>query len=210
LLAEQLREPAVDQDAKLRLWCLALKGYAELDFDSASANHDWSEALVIATRLHETQWAARAEGELGIIAFLQGNTASAVSLVGKAILSAYRTGDVASQVRLLSMLGNGFVEERRFAEALTMFRRAIRIAEQTPDAGFPYLAYRGEAAALVGLHRSEEDGKHSRKRYPKLVFRTRRGMRLNSWCCSGKRQSPPRTLERQRPTSKRRRESRSK
>jgi CHAT domain-containing protein len=156
LLAEQLGEPVVNKDAKLRLWCLALKGYTELDFDSASAKHDWSEALGIATRLGEKQWAARAEGELGIIAFLEGNTASAVSLVGKAILSAYRTGDIASQVRLLSMLGNGFNEEHRFAEALTMLRRAIRTAELTPDAGFPFMAYRGEAAALVGLHKPEE------------------------------------------------------
>jgi CHAT domain-containing protein len=83
---------------------------------------------------------------------LEGNTASAVSLLGRAILSAYRTGDVASQVRLLSMLGLGFNEERRYAEALTMFKRAIATAEATPDAGFPFLAYRGEAGALVGLH----------------------------------------------------------
>jgi len=156
LFAEQLRQPAVNNDAKLRLWCLAQKGYTELDFDSSGANRDWSEALLIASRLHETQWEARAQGELGIIAFLRGNTSSAVSLVGKGILSAYRTGDIGSQVRLLSMLANGFVEEQRFDESLTMFRRAIRTAEQTPDAGFPYMSYRGEAAALLGLQRPAE------------------------------------------------------
>jgi len=130
LLSEQLREPVVNKDAKLRLWCLAQKAYTELDADSAGAKRDWSEALQIASKLHQTQWEARAEGELGIIAFLGGNTAAAVSLVGKAILSAYRTGDIGSQVRLLSMLANGFGEEQRFDEALTMFRRAIRTAER--------------------------------------------------------------------------------
>ena len=54
LLAAQLREPVVNEDAKLRLWCLALKGYTELDFDTTSAKRDWTEALQIASRLHET------------------------------------------------------------------------------------------------------------------------------------------------------------
>jgi CHAT domain-containing protein len=141
---------------KSRLWCLALKGYLEINSDSNSAKRDWTEALQIANALGERQWAARATGELGVIAFLEGNTASAVSLIGKAILSAYRTGDTASQVRLLAMLGNGFNEERRFSEALIMFKRAITIAEGTPDAGFPFMAYGGEAAALTGLHQREQ------------------------------------------------------
>src|SRR5581483_7655397 len=114
---------------KSRLWCLALKGYLEINSDSNSTKRDWTEALQIANTLGESQWAARATGELGVIAFLEGNTASAVSQLGKAILSAYRTGDTASQVRLLSMLGNGFNEERRFSEALTMFKRAIATTE---------------------------------------------------------------------------------
>jgi CHAT domain-containing protein len=141
---------------KSRLWCLALKGYLEINSDSNSTKRDWTEALQIANTLGESQWAARATGELGVIAFLKGNTASAVSQLGKAILSAYRTGDTASQVRLLSMLGNGFNEERRFSEALTMFKRAIATTESTPDAGFPFMAYGGEAAALTGLHQTAQ------------------------------------------------------
>jgi CHAT domain-containing protein len=141
---------------KSHLWCLALKGYLEINSDSNSTKRDWTEALQIANTLGESQWAARATGELGVIAFLEGNTASAVSQLGKAILSAYRTGDTASQVRLLSMLGNGFNEERRFSEALTMFKRAIATTESTPDAGFPFMAYGGEAAALTGLHQTAQ------------------------------------------------------
>src|SRR6185437_14921156 len=147
---------ATRMSPKLRLWCLALKGYLEINSDTSSAKRAWTEALKIATDLGERQWAARATGELGVIAFLDGNTASAVSLIGKAILSAYRTGDTASQVRLLSMLGNGFNEERRFSEALTMFKRAIATSESTPDAGFPFMAYAGEAAALSGLHKTAD------------------------------------------------------
>jgi CHAT domain-containing protein/tetratricopeptide (TPR) repeat protein len=156
LLNDELDRPAVKINPKLRLWCLALEGYLEINSDSDSAKRDWTEALQIANALHEREWAARATGELGIIAFLEGNTASAVSLVGKAILSANRTGDTASQVRLLSMLGNGFNEERRFSEALIMFKRAIAIAQATPDSGFPFMAYNGEAAALSGLNQTDE------------------------------------------------------
>jgi CHAT domain-containing protein len=155
-LEEALRDPVANSDAKLRLWCLAAKGYTDLDLNTGSAKHAWAEALEIANTLGENQWATRASGELGIIAFLDGNTASAVSLIGRAILSAYRTGDIGEQVRLLSMLGNGFNEEHRFSEALAMFKRAIATAEKTPDAGFPFLAYRGEAVALVGLHKIVE------------------------------------------------------
>jgi CHAT domain-containing protein/Tfp pilus assembly protein PilF len=154
LFSNELKVPTINPES--RLWCLALKGYLEINSDSNSAKRDWTEVLQIANALGESQWAARATGELGVIAFLEGHTASAVSLIGKAILSAYRTGDTTSQVRLLAMLGNGFNEERRFSEALMMFKRAIAIAESTPDAGFPFMAYGGEAAALTGLHQTEQ------------------------------------------------------
>ena len=80
-----------------------------------------------AKRYTDQNGEARAQGELGMIAFLHGNTGSAMSLLGRAILSAYKTGDIGSQVRLLSMLGNGFVEQHRFDEVLAMFRRAIEL-----------------------------------------------------------------------------------
>jgi CHAT domain-containing protein len=159
LLNDELDRSAVKINPKLRLWCLALKGSLEINSDSNSSKRTWTEALQIANDLGESRWAARATGELGIIAFLEGNTASAVSLVGKAILSAYRAGDSASEVRLLSMLGNGFNEERRFSESLTIFKRAIATAEDTPDAGFPFMAYGGEAAALSGLRKTAEASK---------------------------------------------------
>lgn len=150
-LIETLNDPVVTADKRLRLWCLAAKGYTDLNLNSVSAKADWTEALQIADSLGEKQWVARANGELGTIAFLEGDTALAVSLIGKAVFSAYKTGDIDSQVRLLSMLGNGFNEERRFSEAHTFFKRAISTAGSNPDAGFPFIAYAGIARAFVGL-----------------------------------------------------------
>jgi CHAT domain-containing protein len=152
-LAEQLELPVVQSDQKLHLWCLVSMGYVDLDRDVAASKRSWTEALKIARELGEHEWASRAQGELGIIAFLEGNTGTAVSLVGKALLSALASGDSAEQIRLLSMLGNGYNEVHRFKESLWFFQHAISIAESTCDAGFPFMAYEGRAAALSGIGR---------------------------------------------------------
>src|SRR5207249_4362707 len=60
------------------------------------------------------------------------------------------------QIRLLSMLGNGFNEERRFSEALSFFKRAIQASGTNPDAGFPFMAYGGAARALASLGNRQE------------------------------------------------------
>jgi CHAT domain-containing protein len=110
----------------------------------------------MANALGEREWAARAKGELGIIAFLEGDTGTAVSLVGTALLSALTSGDFAEQIRLLSMLGNGYNEVRRFKESTWFFQHAISIAEKTPDAGFTFMAHEGMASALNGLGRHSD------------------------------------------------------
>lgn len=155
-LTAQLRTPIVRADLKLRLWCLAVKGYTDLDIDSASAKRAWTEALNIAGTLGEQGWELRAKGELGIIAFLEGNPARAVSLVGQAILSLTAMGDKAGEARLLTMLGYGYNEVHRYAEAHWFFRQAISLMEATPDAGTPFNAAVGDAEALAGLDRSAE------------------------------------------------------
>ncbi|HEY6351213.1 MAG TPA: CHAT domain-containing protein, partial [Candidatus Angelobacter sp.] len=140
----------VKADSRLRLWCLALKGYTDLDLDTKSAKRSWTEALGIAEGLGEAQWASRAKGELGVIAFLEGNPTRAVSLVGQALLSLVASKDAAGEARLLTMLGDGYNEVHRFAEADWFFQRAISIMESTPDAAFPFNAEVGDAQALAG------------------------------------------------------------
>ena len=71
-------------------------------------------------------------------------------MVGDAVLSTMASGDVGEQVRTLEMLGNGFNEVRRYGEALAFFDRAIKIAAENPDCGFPYMAYEGKGWALAG------------------------------------------------------------
>src|SRR6266566_1203736 len=150
ILGKELDLPIAKRDKTLRLWCLAAKGYTDLEINPASAKRVWTEAQGIAHDLGEREWEARAKGELGFVAFLEGNTRRAAIMVGDAFLSAKASGDTGSQIRLLEMLGNGFNEAKRYEEALTFFERAIRTSSSNPDAGFPFMAYEGESQALAG------------------------------------------------------------
>src|ERR1700694_1802161 len=94
LLGRELGHPLLRTDLRLRLWCLMAKASLDFNIDSATAKQAWVEALDLANTVSEKEWAARATGELGIIAFLEGNTSLAVSNVGKAIRSAYLTRDI--------------------------------------------------------------------------------------------------------------------
>src|SRR6202142_4596378 len=148
-LNEQLQNPIVQRDKKLRLWCLIAKGYTDIEIDYRSSKRDWLEAQDIAKSLGEDQWVTRASGELGRIGFLEGNPGRAARLLGGALLSTMANGDTGGQVRFLELLGRGFEEVNRHAEALKFFERAIKLAETDPDWGFPFMGYEGKAQALV-------------------------------------------------------------
>jgi CHAT domain-containing protein len=156
LLEKEIADPLVQVDKKLRLWGLMAKAAIDFNVDSAAAKQGWTEALQIANSLRENQWAARATGELGIIAFLDGNTTLAVNNIGRVLRSAYWSGDIGSLVEFISIAGIGFTEEKRFDEALPLLKYAIKLAEQTEGAGFPWLAYQGLATALIARGQWDE------------------------------------------------------
>jgi CHAT domain-containing protein len=153
---EQLRNPIVLGDAKLRLWCLIAKGYTDIEIDHRAAKRDWLEAQGIAKNLGDDRAMTRAAGELGLIAFLEGNPGQAARLLGGALLSTMASGDTGGQVRFLELLGAGFEEVNRHAEALRFFERAIKLADAEKDSGLPFMAYEGKAQALVASGRTDE------------------------------------------------------
>jgi len=144
LLNEQLQDPIVRGDRKLRLWCLIAKGYTDIEIDYRATKRDWLEAQV-----GEKQWVTRASGELGLVAFLEGNPTRAARLLGGALLSTMASGDIGGQIRFLELLGRGFEEVNRHAEALRFFDRAIKLAVAEKDSGLPFMAYEGKAQALI-------------------------------------------------------------
>src|SRR5216683_440395 len=155
-LNEQLQNPIVQSDKKLRLWCLIAKGYTDIEIDYRASKRDWLEVLDIAKSLGENQWVTRASGELGLIGFLEGNPGRAARLLGGALLSTMASGDTGGQVRFLELIGTGFEEVNRHTEALKFFERAIRLANADIDSGSPFMAYEGKAQALVALGKPEE------------------------------------------------------
>src|SRR6266567_101990 len=155
-LNEQLQNPIVQTDKKLRLWCLIAKGYTDIEIDYRAAKRDWLEAQEIAKGLGEDQWVTRASGELGLVGFLEGNPGRAARLLGSALLSTMATGDTGGQIRFLELVGRGFEEVNRHAEALRFFERAIKLADAEKDSGLPFMAYEGKAQTLVALGKADE------------------------------------------------------
>ncbi len=140
----------------MRLWCLAAKGYTDIEIDYRAEKQDWLEAQQIAKSLGDDRLATRASGELGVIAFLEGNSGRAAKLLGGALVSTMANGDKGGQIRFLEMIGNGLVEVNRPSDALMFFERAIKIAEADEDSGLPFMGYEGKAQALVALGRPDE------------------------------------------------------
>jgi len=103
-LNDQLQNPIVQNDPRLRLWCLIAKGYTDIELDYRVSKRDWLEAQDLAKSLGESQWVTRASGELGLISFLEGNPGRAARLLGGALLSTMTNGDTAGQVRFLELL----------------------------------------------------------------------------------------------------------
>ena len=155
-LAKELEKPVVRNDPRLRLWVLAAKGYTDIEINPSAAKKEWEEAREIASKLGEKQWVERADGELAIFGFLEGDSTRAAKLIGSAFLSAMAYGDTGGQVRFLEMIGSGLEEERRYENALYFFDRAMSIAKKTPDAGFPFLSYEGKADALLALGNADQ------------------------------------------------------
>jgi tetratricopeptide (TPR) repeat protein len=65
-------------------------------------------------------------------------------------------GDTGGQIRFLELIGRGFEEVNRHAEALRFFERAIKLANAEKDSGLPFMAYEGKAQALVALGKAGE------------------------------------------------------
>jgi CHAT domain-containing protein len=155
-LEQELHNPIVGRDRALQLWCLVAKGYTDIEIDYRASKRDWQQAQEFAKELGEGGWANRASGELGLIAFLEGNPGRAARLLGGALLKTMTSGDTGGQIRFLELIGNGFEEVNRHAEALRFFERAIKLADGEQDSGLPFMAYEGKAQALAALGKPDQ------------------------------------------------------
>jgi len=156
LLANELEDPLVQSDARLRLRCLVVKGDVDLDMDTGLAKRDWTEARSLAENLGEAGWVNRAQGELAIVSFLSGNHEAAALSILAAIVKARQMGDIASVVRYETLVGDGLVQWKQYDKALKYFDGALDIAKSEPDIQHPLLLYSGKIEALIGLGKVTE------------------------------------------------------
>jgi CHAT domain-containing protein/tetratricopeptide (TPR) repeat protein len=155
-LSEYLDDPLVQSDDRLRLRVLIIKGETDEDLDPSLSQRSWTEALALAQKLNEPAWANRARGELGLVAFLLGDTNTAVVNLGQAIKVAEGNGDTSSLVRWLTLFGHGFVELGRPEQAFDFYERALKTARAVPELQMPFMTLVGKADALARVGRLDE------------------------------------------------------
>ena len=155
-LAAYLEHPLVQGDYRLRLRCLVIKGETDEDLDPSVAGESWRQAQALAEELGDAAWANRAKGELGVLAFLQGDVGASVIGLGQAIKVAQTNGDASSLVRWLTLFGHGYMQLGRPQDALDFYDRALKVARTVPELQFPVMTYVGRSKALIGLGRADE------------------------------------------------------
>lgn len=120
-VASMLASGTAMNDSALRLELLAIKGDIEFQYSLPAAQATWEEARHLAASKASGRWQTRAEGELGTIAFLNGEILAALRLVAGALVKADLSGDVAAQIRYRTALGEGLAEFGRTADAIRSF-----------------------------------------------------------------------------------------
>lgn len=155
-LAEYLELPLLQTDKALRLRCLVIKGETDEDLDPVKAERAWREAADIAKEIGDLKWANRAQGELGIVAYMQGDISGAIIQLGQALKVAETNGDTPSQIRWLTLFGHGHVQLGRFDQALSLYDRALALAVTIPELQTPVLTFFGKGEALAKLGRLDD------------------------------------------------------
>ena len=155
-LARDLARPIVARDHRLRLRALTAKGDIDLEWDVQAALRDWQQVRQLAGELGEKGWENRAIGELGMIAFLKGNTGEATKSVQQALETARALGDVGGELRYLSAIANGLLLAGYSQMALGFTDRALAFAAQHPETGFPFVAYSTKVLTLIELKQYDD------------------------------------------------------
>ncbi|HEX5432867.1 MAG TPA: CHAT domain-containing protein [Candidatus Angelobacter sp.] len=155
-LRDELRNPLVQSDARLKLRCLTVKGIVDLNVNTIDAERDWTEALNVANALHDTTWQNRATGWLGILDFVNGNGAGAGKKVIGALTECALHHDIGGEDVFLTYMSDGLTQDGMPSKGLAAANKALAIMRTNPDAPYPYRADLAKIAALTELKRYDE------------------------------------------------------
>jgi len=155
-IGTDLNSPLARNDQRLRLRGLTIKGDIDLEWNVAAAQDDWEQARRLAMELGESAWEHRATGELGMIAFMRGDTGEARKLVEQAFRAAWWSDDVGAQLRYMGSIANGLLQAGYPESAMGWVDKALAFSQKHPDTGFPYVVRSTQALALLRLNRAAE------------------------------------------------------
>lgn len=158
-IAKDMHSPTVQANAGLMLRCLLAKAALQEEVNENSSRATWEKVQKLAKKLGNQRWQRRAQAELGIIEFLDGDVAAANQDLKSAVTSMFTHLDLGGAAYYTAIVGNGFVEAGQPHTGIKYCRIAIKTAAATRDMGFPFMAYEGEARGLIALHR-EKEAKH--------------------------------------------------
>jgi tetratricopeptide (TPR) repeat protein len=156
-LAAQLgTNPLLQKDKQLRMFCLIVKGDIDGEMNSGAMRSDWQQVQTLARELGDKKWQYRSLAQLGLVAFYEGDLATARMNVGTAVAAATAAGDAGAEIRYLTVLGIGLMRAKMYEQAFPYFDKALKISDATPDAGYPFVLSQSRIEALTGLSRFEE------------------------------------------------------
>src|SRR5882762_89478 len=145
------KNPLLQSDKELRLFCLMVLGDIDGELDAAPMRRDWEAALKLAQELGDKKLENRASGELGFALFLEGDMTSARQKVAGALIGAMMFGDIGAQIRYLAAVGHAYVQLGSYDDALGYFDKALKIAAANPDAGYQFVVNEGRLQAFRGM-----------------------------------------------------------
>ena len=150
-LENDLQDPAIQSDPRLHIRALSLKGFIDLNTNTAAAQEEFSQILALARSINDRKWANRASGQLGIIAGINGDIGSAGMALFKAMNTASALHDVAGEISFATWLANGMAVHGMADRAVSLLDHPFELARQNADAGFPVQLYIAKIRALILL-----------------------------------------------------------
>jgi CHAT domain-containing protein/tetratricopeptide (TPR) repeat protein len=162
-IAADLARPSTAEDKRLRLRGFAARGDIDLEWDVREAERDWLQVRALATELEDAGWQNRADGELGMIAFLKGDTGAATKAVQVAYDTATKLGDIGGQLRYLSSIANGILLAGYAPIALGFVDRALKLAQEHPETGVPFVALSTKVLVLLEMKQLDEAERFARE-----------------------------------------------
>ena len=150
-IENDLQNPAVEGDPELHIRALSLKGFIDLNTNTAAAQDDFSQILSLAKSINDRKWENRASGELGIIAGVNGDIGIAGMALFKAMNTASALHDLAGEISFATWLANGMAVHGMADRAVSLLDHPLELVRQNPEAGFPVQLYIAKIRALLLL-----------------------------------------------------------